>query len=518
MNTYVFAIAVMGLLMLNTAHAAEIETLFMPGDVIEGHAKFESECSKCHVRFQKRTQSRLCRDCHEDIDADVEGQTGFHGRNPAVSSQTCTGCHTDHIGRNGDIALLDRATFDHALTDFELEGAHTGVSCAVCHEPEKKFSEAPGACYDCHRKQDPHAGNLGEDCADCHSAKGWKKAQFDHEKTDFPLRGKHEKVLCSSCHLDTHYDKTPTDCNSCHYLNDVHNGRNGSKCADCHNAQQWDKTDFDHDRQTEFRLNGAHRSAACESCHTPALGKAKPKADCYSCHRNDDQHKGRYGKKCQSCHNETRWNQARFDHAKNTDFALRGRHADLACAACHRGELQSESLSAQCYGCHRADDVHRGQEGEQCQRCHQESSWSERIVFDHGLTRFPLLGLHASTPCEECHLSAAFQDTAIDCYACHEGDDDHKTALGTGCAQCHNPNGWGVWIFDHNEQTDFRLDGAHAELGCANCHNTPAGSTGIRQSSSCQSCHEQDDEHRGRFGRNCERCHNTKSFADVTIQ
>lgn len=516
MNIKVLLAATLNLLMITTAHPAEIETLFMPGELIAGHAEYESECSNCHARFEKKSQDRLCRDCHEDIDQDISASTGFHGRTPGLEEQACKSCHTDHIGRDASIVLLNSATFDHDVTDFQLDGSHRGVSCSACHQADQKYSEADDDCHGCHREQDPHKGNLGEQCGDCHVPKNWKEFDYDHDTTDFPLEGKHKKVFCSSCHLNEQYENTPQDCNSCHYLNDVHNGRNGTKCQDCHNSQQWDESEFDHSRDTEFRLRGKHSEVPCEACHTDAVAESKPKTDCYSCHRNDDRHKGRYGKKCQSCHSEKTWAKADFDHTRNTDFPLKGKHTELLCSSCHRGELKDEELSGECKACHEADDVHRGQQGDQCGRCHVETGWTQDVAFEHDLTRFPLIGLHASTPCEECHLSPAFQDTENRCYACHQTDDDHQASLGENCEQCHNPNGWALWIFDHDQDTEFVLDGEHKELGCNDCHREPVKST-PNLPTRCYACHAEDDEHRGRFGRNCERCHNTSSFGEVTL-
>ena len=51
------------------------------------------------------------------------------------------------------------------------------------------------------------------------------------------------------------------------------------------------------------------------------------------------------------------------------------------------------------------DDVHKGQVGKKCERCHNQSGWTKEVFFDHDLARFPLIGIHAITPCEECHLS-----------------------------------------------------------------------------------------------------------------
>src|SRR5210317_1552190 len=75
--------------------AVDIETLLMPGEVISGHAKFESDCSSCHTRFSKNTQTRLCLDCHEKVDADITARDGFHGR-IGKDGDTCKQCHSEH--------------------------------------------------------------------------------------------------------------------------------------------------------------------------------------------------------------------------------------------------------------------------------------------------------------------------------------------------------------------------------------------------------------------------------------
>lgn len=513
---WVVAQIMMLTLMTFTARAMEFETLFMPGEVIEGHADLESECTKCHSRFKKASQKKLCLDCHEETALDIKSKKGFHGRNKLVDRSDCKSCHTEHKGRDADVVQLNQTTFDHKLTDFELDGVHTGVSCKSCHKPDKIYAEAPSACFDCHGEQEPHKGNLGEQCEDCHSSKSWQDFKYDHDKTDFPLEGKHQDVSCHSCHINEQYEDIPQDCNSCHYLNDVHSGRNGTQCEDCHSPEKWDESKFDHKRDTEFALKGKHKKVSCNACHVDPVADKKPPKDCFSCHKNDDQHQGRNGKKCESCHNEKSWQTSRFDHDKETDFPLRGKHKDLICSSCHRGDIYEEELSTSCVDCHRADDVHKGQEGEDCSQCHQESGWSDKVAFDHDLTRFPLIGLHATTPCEECHISSEYQNTVMDCYSCHKKDDDHKLTLGPKCGMCHNPNAWGLWEFDHNTQTDFKLENAHEEVLCAQCHLRPT-TTEVKQYSSCYSCHQLDDTHRGRFGRSCERCHNTESFSDVSI-
>ena len=115
------------------AYSQDIETLVMPGEVIAGHAELEPECSSCHKLFDKKGQTNLCMDCHEDVAADVNGQKGYHGLANEVLDEACSSCHTDHQGRGANIVLLDEAAFNHEFTNFELIGAHLEVECDDCH-------------------------------------------------------------------------------------------------------------------------------------------------------------------------------------------------------------------------------------------------------------------------------------------------------------------------------------------------------------------------------------------------
>lgn len=510
------AMLVTGSLLHGSAFAAGIESMVTPGKLVQGHAKYETECSKCHQPFSKKSQSRLCLDCHKEVDGDIRDNRGFHGRS-GVGRKKCSSCHDDHLGLEADILNFSRETFDHEQTDYPLKGAHVLADCAGCHQSGKKFREAAHECAGCHGKDDVHKGNLGRKCEGCHDVKAWKKHDFDHDRTDFPLHGKHVDVACDSCHAGQRYKGTPKLCNDCHRFNDVHAGRFGATCGDCHNDKTWKKISFDHDRSTDYPLTGKHRSATCASCHPGDTFKKKLPDDCYSCHRDVDQHKGAYGRKCESCHTTDGWGKSRFDHDRKTDFPLRGRHQKISCTACHRGEVGHEKLGTKCIDCHRADDAHDGKQGKRCERCHNEDGWGNKVRFDHDLSRFPLIGLHAVVPCEECHISAVYTDTGKECIDCHKQDDTHHERLGDRCATCHNPNGWSRWVFDHGKETGFALDGGHEGIVCEACHSQPVHRT-FTISSSCDSCHRRDDVHDGRFGRYCDRCHNTTAFDQVNIR
>jgi Zn finger protein HypA/HybF involved in hydrogenase expression len=498
-------------LFLQPGYAAKIETLMMPGSVIEGHAKNESKCTSCHQRFSKTTQNPLCLDCHDKVAADIEKKIGFHGRSPQLGTTSCSSCHTDHKGRKANVVILERELFDHDQTDFALLGGHLGRECNSCHEPDKKWREAPDECIACHREQDVHEKKLGEQCADCHTSKRWSEQKFDHGKTDFPLKGAHEKVLCDACHPNRRYKESPTACIACHRIDDMHNGGYGGKCESCHRSEKWARVKFDHGK-TEFKLRGAHDKIACNSCHKPGNEAKKLASSCISCHRTDDPHKGRNGESCQECHNDSDWGKSRFDHDKDTKFTLRGPHAKASCNACHAGGIRKDTPVRECIRCHKNEDVHKGELGRDCASCHKEDGWLARVRFDHDLTTFPLYGLHALAPCESCHTQGKFASLpSSSCNDCHQGDDEHKGALGEVCSTCHNANSWKLWRYDH-EQTKFSLDGAHEGLACNACHlEAPADKT----TTSCVSCHQNDDVHSGRFGRDCSRCHSTEKFNKV---
>jgi len=498
--------------------ADSLQSLLMPGPLISAHEKYEEDCDQCHDTSNKARQGQLCLQCHEheNILEDINSKSGFHGRLTKSSSSNCKHCHTDHKGRDASIILLNDSTFDHLKTDFPLKGTHSKTACDACHKPEKKHSQAPSDCYSCHRSSDVHKGKQGEKCGSCHQATDWRTTDFDHSKTDFPLTGRHKKTLCVACHIDQEYKDTPMTCNSCHQIDDVHSGSFGKKCSTCHTTEKWGKTRFDHDKKTEFPLLGRHKKASCNSCHVSGDVNKKLPKQCYECHKNDDSHKGRYGKKCKSCHTPATWQKQTFDHDKNTDFPLFGMHKKTACNQCHRGDLYHDKIKGRCIDCHKKDDVHKGNQGSNCSSCHNEKGWNDQVLFDHDLSRFPLIGMHAVTQCEECHLSENYGDTETDCNQCHAGDDVHKMKLGTRCADCHNPNSWSTWLFDHNKSTDFTIDGAHKKLGCYDCHQTAAQGK-VKAAKDCISCHRSHDIHNRQFGRQCGDCHTTKSFKEISI-
>ncbi len=486
------------------------EMLLMPGKLTTAHRKFEEHCSACHDIRDRSRQNGLCLNCHKEVAADIRLRRGLHGHMPAMATSKCSACHTEHLGRAADIVGLDPAMFDHALTGFALRGAHAGLVCADCHAPGKPYRAAANTCAGCHAKDDSHGGKLGSDCAKCHGTANWWDAHFDHGTTAFALRGRHAGLACAQCHIANRYRGTPKECVACHATDDVHHGDRGANCAACHTAGGWRTSRFEHGKETGFALLGAHAHLQCQDCHRSGDLKAKLPRSCIGCHRGEDPHAGRLGSSCGRCHGSSQWRPTTFDHARDAHWALQGAHAKLDCFECHTASVAARKLKTTCVSCHKVDDLHRGQLGGDCARCHGTSSWRTGVRFDHGRTRFPLSGLHVVVPCEQCHLTPQFTGTPRNCVDCHAADDIHKGDFGRDCARCHSPVGWSLWRFDHQKETDFPLTGAHAILGCAACHKRPADQ--VKLSTDCVSCHLPDDVHLGQFGTDCERCHTTRTF------
>jgi len=501
----------------SNSFAAPFDQFLMPGKLIDGHKKYEKQCEKCHESFDKQAQDKLCLACHKKVNRDVEKKIGFHGKSKQVKANICKFCHTDHVGRGANVVGLDVHTFDHRQTDFKLKGMHKKVTCISCHpskenQEKKKYREAKHACVDCHDKVDVHQNRLGKKCHNCHSEKRWNKTKFDHDKTDYKLTGKHKKVSCGDCHPNQIFKDTPKQCISCHKLQDVHRSEFGTKCHKCHKTSKWKSVKFDHDK-TKFKLRNRHAKISCNACHKTNNYKKKLKRKCYTCHLADDKHSGSYGKKCKACHVDTKWTKITFNHDKDTKFKLKGDHKKALCNACHPGILYEDKVKKSCKSCHKADDVHNGKQEQDCQYCHQQNDWRKKLFFDHDLTNFPLIGLHGVTACENCHMTPEYKMERHDCFSCHKTDDVHKKKLTSDCLLCHNPNDWGIWAFDHDKQSDYKLDGAHKEIHCEGCHQEPVKDRKkIVLSDKCHSCHQYDDVHSGQFGKYCDRCHSTESF------
>ena len=397
------------------------------------------KCADCHKTREYRETPRTCIGCHKKDDESNKGHKGQFG----------TGCEKCH-----DTKGWKPQTFRHDVdTKYPLRGKHRDVKCTDCHTTPLYRTKTATECVACHKKDDDgpkgHKGNLGRDCAACHTERDWKEpAKFDHDKARFALLGKHVDVKCTDCHKTAEYRDAPSDCYSCHKKDDKHERTLGEKCADCHAERSWKDTQglFVHDR-TRFPLRNAHaaKKVECKGCHRDLKSLRDTARDCLSCHKKDDKHEGTLGARCEQCHDDAKWKVTRYDHGR-TRFPLAGGHIGVECKDCHKS-LRFREASRECVACHVKDDVHKERFGTQCASCHNVRDW-RLWAYDHAKSaRYPLEGAHAKVACETCHVRPAPKGKAAAplgtaCIACHRRDDAHDGAFGTRCEQCHVAQDW----------------------------------------------------------------------------
>lgn len=299
-----------------------------------------------------------CEACHaRSKTPDDFGRT--FGRVASVSGApvtSCINCHRDaHRGAFDSLYVTDAqrgvcaqchgvesfrpalASFDHALTGFVLDGAHSNASCEQCHGPGPVRADPPRA--------------LGF-VADLHQAS--TEAQRLTE--------------CATCHADVHsFSRAAAGA-------DPGRAQLARECSTCHSTSsfaQVERARFDHAAWTGFPLDGAHAATSCEACHVPArepdehgrkFGRAAG-TDCSACHV--DVHAGQFAREgvtdCARCHDaRLPLREVRFDHQRDARFALDKNHAKLACAACHRPTpttggrvvVRYKPLGIECADCH----------------------------------------------------------------------------------------------------------------------------------------------------------------------
>jgi len=237
----------------------------------------------------------------------------------------------------------------------------------------------------------PH-GDISIPCENCHSAEGWspirKVPEFDHDRTEYPLRGGHKKVKCTRCHASPTFTDVRKNCADCHA--DIHLRKFGPDCAQCHVVQGWFTTRqqiLNH--QNLFPLIGAHAAVECEACHKAVVGgQYRVLPYCSACHSSDFKKTTNpshvalnFPETCDSCHSQDSWLGAKFPHQQFTGFALTGAHASLNCQNCHASG-NYKSTTSNCFTCH-AKDFQKAQAPRHiaagystvCATCHVTATW-----------------------------------------------------------------------------------------------------------------------------------------------
>lgn len=401
-------------------------------------AHSKRKCEDCHksafikdskIKAKKFSYLGLkteCLNCHDD----------YHQK---TLSASCTNCHNDE-------KFKPASKFDHNKAKFKLTGKHEEVACADCHKTSVrngvKFQVFKGVkatnCTNCHK--DPHENKFGQNCSQCHNNESFTVVggikNFDHNKADFKLEGKHLNVACKLCHKIKL--TTPLNfrhCNDCH--TDYHNkqfAKNGVSpdCTACHTVKGFKEFSYTIEQHNAgvFPLNGAHSATPCFACHKKQekwkfkeIGKT-----CKDCHENIHNtfisDKYYPGADCEACHNVSSWSAVVFDH-KKTMFELQGAHSRQTCRDCHFNKEKTghtnqkfAGLATNCSSCHK--DVHFKQfENDRvtdCKTCHNSDSFKPASKFDHSKSRFVLDGKHLNVACSKCHNEVTEQGSTFVLY------------------------------------------------------------------------------------------------------
>jgi len=158
---------------------------------------------------------------------------------------------------------------------------------------------------------------------------------------------------------------------------------------------------------------------------------------------------------------------------------------------------QALNGATNCTACHR---LGAGEANFKCLDCHNEIA--SRLSVGKGL--------HASY-----HIAPGSSKDCVRCHSEHNGEDFPIVK-------------WDRNAFDHR-QTGYALEGKHSGLICNRCHTAEhvAGSaralikvkdlnkTFLGTSTACVSCHQ--DQHNGRLGQTCERCHSFNDWKSVNV-
>jgi len=400
---------------------------------VTSHAEI-TNCSGCHAApLSAETMADRCSSCHTDIAAQMKDVAKLHGAIKQKSSAlACRDCHPDHRGASASLTDLGSNTFPHEALGYSLKGHQltaqkAAFTCQDCH-PEAITKFSVDTCDNCHIQIDvafanAHVLAYGTKCLDCHDGVDRFGKDFTHAGFAFKLSGKHADVACTKCHLNARtvadLQSAPQDCHSCHQKDDKHEGKFGTDCSACHKPSDWKDATFDHNLSA-FKLEGEHAEVKCEKCHVNNVFKGTPQ-DCYSCHKNKDEHKGAFGTDCSTCHSPKGWDGATFDHNRSA-FKLEGAHAQVRCEECHKNAVFKGTPST-CVSCHADPAWHGGAMGTDCASCHGTSNWKQaKFSLPHPEPRVEDGGSgvnHGGATCQQCHPTTVQQNT---CKACHDGN------------------------------------------------------------------------------------------------
>ncbi len=266
------------------------------------------DCRECHASLILSDVKSECVDCHTDIHKNT-------------LSMQCNNCHSE------DDWIIEDFTVIHEEAGFPLTGSHHVLDCSECHNKsvELIFEPLSTDCFSCHENNYNNTTspnhieeNFPMDCYQCHDldAETWV---ISHDF--FPLEKSHNISDCFTCHTESNYKNTSSECISCHSkdydnaLNPDHKISSFSKnCSECHTLDPgWSPAKYENHDDNDFPIfSGKHKGewSQCTDCHLDPSNYSV--FTCTDCHKHrkskmDEEHdeEGGYiyeSNACYKCH------------------------------------------------------------------------------------------------------------------------------------------------------------------------------------------------------------------------
>ena len=478
--------------------------------------------------------------------------------------------------RAAESPTVQRTSFDHLTTGFELLGQHRDLPCESCHV-NAIFKGTPRECQACHgvgtsvRASAKPANHLltTNACAFCHTPQGWNPA----------VNFSHSEVMgsCASCH----YNGSPVGGpGPNHIVTDL-------DCSVCHSTVGWAGAVFSH--------NG--RTSGCSTCHDNVHAKGQPAShvptvpagvgSCEGCHSPTNYttwhdvtgtpaiHATAIGWSCQSCHETAQFmgmtpSTATVAHDSRPSATLDKNHPPTGdCGVCHDTSSFTATASlrpanhiptnAPCAQCHltpgqnasySVTGTHQGVT--ECLSCHAPAvatTFANVTIVTTPNNHIPIGSLDCNG--SGCHSTSnvntgGFRIGTASITTPTLNSAGHTTVAGVvaACTSCHETAPYVGMIASTNttagdSRPNATLDKLHPTAGdCTSCHstaptfagnvsNTPKPTNHIPTSAPCAQCHTTAGNyaaysvtgtHQGVT--NCLSCHATavaNTFANVTI-
>ena len=470
---------------------------------------------------------------------------------------------------------VDRTSFDHLTTGFELIGQHRDLPCELCHV-NAIFKGTPRDCASCHGvgtqvkatiKPKSHILTSNR-CEACHTPVAWNPAvNFDHAEV---------QGSCSSCHNNvqaqgrgpTHID-TNLECNACHstisWAGVAFNHTNVvTNCASCHNGNAAKGAPATHIPTGSSPMAADPGNAPCEACHTPTnyLSFAgtimnhpavTPPMLCATCHEAGNSF---YGVAivtrpvtvqaavhpatgdCGVCHTSTvsfaignlmpvghipTTQICTLCHANPADFSQKIMdHAGIAngCATCHAAGRSFYNMAPLVLKVPPLAHIDFG--GAACESCHLNSDFTTFMIPNASGATPPAM-VHpavASLACDSCHGSGKTDYGTSPKVTVTISSVNHVPTSAATCISCHSSTDYTTFVIPNSTGTapPAMVHAAVSGTACSVCHET--GRTWVGTAPQPTVVRPLTEPHSGNAPHpasgECSDCHSTITFIGAT--